>query len=145
MMHSEKYFGKPRNFWWNEDFLQLMATRWNLGEVEHVLDVGSGLGHWGMTLGRVLSETATVIGIDREETWVRKATEAAAQHHLDSRYSYQVGDANAIPFEDNTFDMVTCQTVLIHVPDVNAVLREMIRVLKPGVKSVNCCKFEVTF
>ena len=43
-----------------------------------------------------------------------------------------MGRAEALPFEDASFDMVTCQTVLIHVPDVSLVLREMMRVLRPG-------------
>lgn len=28
--HSAEYFGEQRDFWWNHDFLQLMARRWNL-------------------------------------------------------------------------------------------------------------------
>ena len=40
--------------------------------------------------------------------------------------------AEALPFEDATFDLVTCQTVLIHVPDPRAVVREFLRVTKPG-------------
>jgi SAM-dependent methyltransferase len=38
----------------------------------------------------------------------------------------------AIPFPDGAFDLVTCQTILIHVPDPVAVLKEMLRVLKLG-------------
>jgi SAM-dependent methyltransferase len=37
-----------------------------------------------------------------------------------------------LPFADRSFDMVTCQTVLIHVRDAKQVLREMLRVLKAG-------------
>jgi SAM-dependent methyltransferase len=43
-----------------------------------------------------------------------------------------VGEARALPFPDDTFDFVTCQTVLIHVSDVDAVLAEFSRVTKPG-------------
>ena len=130
--HSEKYFGKSRNYWWNNDFIELMAKRWDLTQVQSVLDVGCGIGHWGFVLSRVLPKTATLVGIDREPEWVRKSTEMAKGCDLDSRYSYCVGDANRLDFPDNSFDMVTCQTVLIHVADVEHVLREMIRVLKPG-------------
>jgi hypothetical protein len=38
----------------------------------------------------------------------------------------------SLPFEDNSFDMVTCQTVLIHVQNPVEALREMLRVTKPG-------------
>ena len=130
--HSADYFGKTRDYWWNADFLQLMATRWDLDKVENVLDVGCGVGHWSFVLSDILPQNTHLTGIDREPAWVQKATETAASLSLSERYSFQAGDANAIPFPDNHFDMVTCQTVLIHVGDVAHVLAEMIRVLKPG-------------
>lgn len=132
MLHSAKYFGKSRSFWWNQDFLSLMAKRWDLSNVSTVLDVGCGVGHWGYELSKILPKTARLVGIDREKEWVRRATEMARECQLDNRYTYQVGDANEIPFPNDHFDMVTCQTVLIHVPDVEHVLKEMVRVLKPG-------------
>ncbi|MGA1192723.1 MAG: hypothetical protein ACO3XO_10635, partial [Bdellovibrionota bacterium] len=52
-LHSAEYFGRQRSFWWNSDFLSLMATRWNLRNANKILDVGCGVGHWGMI---VLSE-----------------------------------------------------------------------------------------
>jgi SAM-dependent methyltransferase len=42
------------------------------------------------------------------------------------------GRGEELPFPDGQFDLVTCQTVLIHVADVVAVLREMGRVARPG-------------
>lgn len=43
-----------------------------------------------------------------------------------------VGDALAMPFQDNTFDGALCECLLEHVTDPKAVVREMVRVLKPG-------------
>ena len=126
------YFGKQRDYWWNQDFLHLMEKRWNLKNVQSVLDVGCGIGHWGQLLGLILPQTAQVIGIDREGAWIKEAQRRAIQHNLADRYSYQQADAHVIPFPDDTFDMVTCQTLLIHVTNLNQVLQEMIRVLKPG-------------
>jgi len=42
------------------------------------------------------------------------------------------GRRRALPFEDETFDLVTCQTLLIHVADPAAVIAEMRRVVAPG-------------
>jgi len=44
----------------------------------------------------------------------------------------RVADAERIPYEDETFDLVVGHAVLHHIPDVPAALREVLRVLKPG-------------
>lgn len=130
--HSADYFGDARDHWWNADFVELMARRWKLDQVTFALDVGSGVGHWGRVLAPHLAPGARMIGIDREDAWIREAHARAAQAGLGDRLSYRLGDAAKIPFHDDVFDLVTCQTVLIHVADPHAVLREMMRVVKPG-------------
>ncbi|AQT80914.1 SAM-dependent methyltransferase [Mycolicibacterium litorale] len=44
----------------------------------------------------------------------------------------RVADAEGIPYEDDTFDLVVGHAVLHHIPDVEKSLREVVRVLKPG-------------
>lgn len=131
-LHSAEYFVESRNYWWNLDFLQLMANRWQLQNVMNVLDVGCGVSHWGMLLKNFLPENAKVFGIDKEQGWIEEAEKKAKINKLEDRYFYKQGDGHNIPFADQTFDMVTCQTVLIHVKDVRRVLSEMLRVLKSG-------------
>src|SRR5207253_78300 len=77
--HSAEYFGDSRDFWWNADFLALMAARWNVTHVRTMLDVGCGIGHWGRTLAPVLPSDVRVTGIDREAAWVEKATQRARE------------------------------------------------------------------
>jgi SAM-dependent methyltransferase len=130
--HSAAFFGPARDFWWNLDQLELCARRIGLGDVRSVLDVGSGVGHWGRLLARVLPRDATVVGIDRETRWVEEATARAAAQGLADRFAYLHGAAEELPFDDASFDLVTCQTLLIHVADPLAVLCEMVRVARPG-------------
>ncbi|MGE3318563.1 MAG: class I SAM-dependent methyltransferase [Candidatus Berkiella sp.] len=130
--HSGHYFGDQRDLWWNYDFIELMAKRWDLSSVRSVLDIGCGIGHWGFTLAPFFNNDTQVQGIDPESAWVKKATQRAKEKGVHQQFHYQIGKAEQIPFEDNSFDMVTCQTVLIHVSDINVALKEMIRVLKPG-------------
>ena len=130
--HSAAYFGAFRDYWWNRDHLELCAQRLGFADVRSVLDVGSGVGHWGRVLAQVLPGDAVVTGIDREPEWVAEATRRAAEAGLGERFSYLHGDANGLPFEDASFDLVTCQTVLIHLADPLAAIREMARVTKPG-------------
>lgn len=130
--HSAELFRATRDFWWNADFMELMARRWRLDTVRSVLDVGSGVGHWGRTLLPHLPVDATISGVDPEPRWVARAGESAARDGLAARLRYSPGSAERLPFAGDTFDLVTCQTVLIHVADVHRALGEMIRVLKPG-------------
>ena len=130
--HSAEFFNEMREFWWNLDFLKLMAERLDLARVASVLDVGCGVGHWGRALAQVLPAASRITGVDREEEWIRGATQKAERAGLAARCEYLRGDALSLPFADGSFDLVTCQTVLIHLPDAREGLREMLRVTKPG-------------
>lgn len=130
-LHSAAYFGDQRDFWWNDDFVALLAQRLALAEVRDALDVGCGVGHWGRVLLPHMPDAA-LVGVDREPAWVAEAAVRAAAAGFGARASYRAGDVFALPFADATFDLVTCQTVLIHVADVPGALREMMRVLRPG-------------
>src|SRR5882724_8608092 len=130
--HSAEHFGDTRDHWWNLDFLRLMAKRWKLDAVRDLLDVGCGVGHWGMLLASVMAEDVRVTGIDREPSWVAEATARATARGIGGRFSYRLGEAERLPFPDDSFDLATCQTVLIHLSDPAAAIAEMRRVTKPG-------------
>jgi SAM-dependent methyltransferase len=126
--HSAAYFGPERDFWWNADHLRLIGARRALRRVHNVLDVGSGVGHWGRLIATLVAPGAAITGVEQEAEWVAQATRSAP----DERFRYVQGDAAALPFDDDTFDLVTCQTVLIHLADPQAAIREFARVAKPG-------------
>ncbi len=130
--HSAEHFGDTRDHWWHDDFIAMVASHWRLGAVRTVLDVGCGVGHWSRVLARVLPSEVEVIGIDREELWVAKAMQRTKAAGLSQRFEYRVASAESLPFDDGAFDLVTCQTLLMHVPDPEAVLCEMFRVTRPG-------------
>jgi SAM-dependent methyltransferase len=130
--HSAEAFGPLRDFWWNVDHLKLCAHRVGFDGARSVLDVGSGIGHWGRLLAQVLPADSTVVGVDPEPAWVEEAGRRAADAGLGDRFSYTLGSVESLPFGDASFDLVTCQTVLIHVADPRVAIREMLRVTKPG-------------
>src|SRR5215470_3596377 len=130
--HSAEHFGDTRDYWWNLDFLQLIGERLSFDRVRDFLDVGCGVGHWGQLLANVIPSSARVQGIDRDPLWVEKAAERAAACGLSDRFSYQIAVAEKLPFAEASFDLVTCQTVLIHMPDPGAAIDEMVRVARPG-------------
>lgn len=130
--HSAAFMGPDRDLFWNLDHIELIGRRFDLARAESVLDVGCGQGHWGRLLDVVTAPGATTVGVDFEPEWVAEATRQAQTAGLASRFSYQEGSADALPFAERSFDLVTCQTVLIHVPDPERVIAEMVRVTKPG-------------
>jgi len=130
--NSARYLGPWRDYWWNEDYLDLISKRLNFSAFHRVLDLGCGVGHWGRALARFLPQEARIVGLDREEKWVGQAKENAQSKESFKNFEYQTGLAENLPFHDNSFDLITCQTLLIHVADVKKVIQEMRRVLKPG-------------
>lgn len=121
--------GDWRDRWWADDFLSLMAERWQLKTARRVLDVGCGVGHWGQRLAPWFPD-AHLFGVDAEPQWIPQAQERAASLGLNA--TYQAAQAEELPFEADHFDVVVCQTLLMHVAEPVAVLREMCRVLRPG-------------
>lgn len=134
--HSALYFGDTRDHWWNDDFIALMAQRLELTRHRRVLDVGCGYGHWARVWLPHLAPGARLTGIDPESRSVdeaRSRTAAfAAQRHLEVDLDWHTAHVEALPFADGAFDLVTAQTVLIHVRDVRVAIAEMYRVLAPG-------------
>jgi ubiquinone/menaquinone biosynthesis C-methylase UbiE len=133
--HSAEWFGEQRDFWWNRDFLDLMARRWRLSEAGSLADIGCGLGHWSRLLYPYLSPPARLAGIDREPRWVAEAPEKfhrAFPNVAPELFSFHQGDATKLPLPDASFDVVTCQTVLMHLASPLDALREMLRILRPG-------------
>jgi len=92
-----------------------------------VLDLGCGGGFMAEALAR---RGAAVIGVDP----VAEVVAAAREHALLAGLAidYRVGGGEAIPLADRSVDCVVCVDVLEHVADIDRVLDEIARVLKPG-------------
>lgn len=131
--HSEEYFGEFRDFWWNQDYIELLAKRWNLNNRSTLLDVGCGLCHWSKMFCSYLKQPAKVVALDNDSKWA-KGNENVRDYFRNQQVDLEFIEGNAyqIPFPDDSFDIVTCQTVLIHLEDPLRAVTEMKRVLKKG-------------
>lgn len=133
--HSAANFGPQRDHWWNPDFLELMVRRWRLAEAESLADIGCGVGHWTRLLYPHCRPGARYAGVDREPRWVAESEVRFRQAFPDvpaGRATFHQADAVALPLPSDSFDVVTCQTLLMHLARPDEALREMRRILKPG-------------
>jgi ubiquinone/menaquinone biosynthesis C-methylase UbiE len=93
-----------------------------------VLDVGTGAGHTALAFA---PHVARVVAADLTEEMLAKTAELAAERNL-RNLETRVADAEALPFEDAAFDLVTCRLAFHHFPNPRRVVDEFARVLKPG-------------
>jgi 2-polyprenyl-6-hydroxyphenyl methylase/3-demethylubiquinone-9 3-methyltransferase len=92
-----------------------------------VLDLGCAGGFMAEALD---DRGARVTGIDPAAEAIAAAQAHAAEEARDIRYDVGVGEA--LPYGDGAFDAVVCVDVLEHVSDLDRVLAEVARVLRPG-------------
>lgn len=106
----------------------------SLGELrpgERVVDIGSGAGMDSLIAAKKVGPGGRVIGVDMTPTMLAKARRAAEEAEL-SNVEFREGYAEALPVEDGWADVIVSNGVLNLMPDKDAALREMVRVLKPG-------------
>jgi SAM-dependent methyltransferase len=110
--------------WWYRGRRRVIAAelgRLELPTAARVLDAGCGSGRTMVDLRRY----GEVVGIELSED----AAEIARERDCGD---VVIGRIEQLPFEDGTFDLITCLDVIEHTPDDRAALRELRRVAKPG-------------
>lgn len=100
---------------------------------DRVLDLGCGEGRH--VINAYLHGDVTAIGVDlnhRDLLTSRERFLPFAQTDSNKHFYLQQADATKLPFPDKSFDKIICSEVLEHIPDYQAVLAEIERILKPG-------------
>lgn len=92
------------------------------------LDVATGAGH---TAAVFAPHVAKVIASDLTPEMLEQARKLAAEKSLGNMET-AIADAEALPFPDASFDLVTCRIAPHHFPSIEKFLQEVHRVLKPG-------------
>ena len=95
-----------------------------------VLDFGCGPGTISAGLAKAVAP-GELHGVDMEASQVELAKAVANSYGIENAF-FHVGDVTELEFPDGHFDVAHCHNVLMHVPDTQAVLAEILRVLKPG-------------
>jgi 2-polyprenyl-3-methyl-5-hydroxy-6-metoxy-1,4-benzoquinol methylase len=93
-----------------------------------VLDVGCGDGALALAFARL--GATHISGCDPDRRMIACALAQAT--HSKASVNLTVARSQALPYADRSFDVVSCITVLAFIPDAEAAIREMARVLRPG-------------
>ncbi|MBN3521085.1 methyltransferase domain-containing protein [Algoriphagus lutimaris] len=118
----EKYLG-PYLY---EPFSKYVTNR-ILGDPQQVLEIGCGSGRLTNHLVNSLSQTAKLTALDINSNMIAVAKEKVQSYQVE----FVHGDAQEMPFEDNTFDFVVCQFGFMFLPNKQKGFNEAWRVLKP--------------
>jgi arsenite methyltransferase len=119
---------------WAVESFAGVANPWQLGRLnagERVLDLGSGAGTDSLVAAQMVGEHGHVTGIDMTPAMLAKARAAAAEMGL-SNVEFVEGEAERLPFPDESFDVVVSNGVIDLIPDKDAVFSELRRVLVRG-------------
>ena len=93
------------------------------------LELGAGTGFFSLNLKQAgILDEVHVTDLSPGMVEAARANAEALGFTVHGR----VADAERIPYDDNTFDVVVGHAVIHHIPDVEAAFREVLRVLKPG-------------
>jgi SAM-dependent methyltransferase len=102
---------------------------------EAVLDVACGTGVVAVAAARAVGPGGRVLGIDLADAMVH-ASRQRAQHLGLGQAGFERMDAEQLQLPDASFDLVLCALGLMYVPDPDAALRQLHRVLRPGGRAV---------
>jgi ubiquinone/menaquinone biosynthesis C-methylase UbiE len=138
-------------FWWERthpsafpyagrlllDFTHPFITREHLAEVlepkpgERILEIGPGTGYYSVEIADRVGPEGGLTLVDVQQEYLDHTMRAASERGL-GNLDPVLTDAAALPFEDGAFDGAYLVTVLGEVPDRDAAVRELGRVVKPG-------------
>jgi O-methyltransferase/aklanonic acid methyltransferase len=111
-------------------FGEKLVAAAGIGEGDRVLDVATGQGACLVPAAEAVGSSGDVVGIDISEQMIEVLERSIADARL-NHVQVRLMDAEALTFEDCSFDVVTCAFALFHLDRVR-VLPEFARVLKPG-------------
>jgi ubiquinone/menaquinone biosynthesis C-methylase UbiE len=98
---------------------------------ERLLEIGPGTGYYSLPVAERLGAEGVLQIFDLQQEMLEHTMRAARERGIGNLVPTQ-GDARTLPYEDDRFDGAFLVTVLGEIPDQEAALRELARVIKPG-------------
>jgi demethylmenaquinone methyltransferase/2-methoxy-6-polyprenyl-1,4-benzoquinol methylase len=109
----------------------------NIQPGQAAIDVACGTCDWTIALAHAVGKEGRVVGLDFSQNMLDVGAYKVAREGVSGVVELVNGDAMKLPYADNTFDYATIGFALRNVPDIQTVLNEMTRVVKPGGKVVS--------
>ena len=100
---------------------------------ETALDIGCGPGYLTFDMARQVGVRGRVVAVDTSEPMLGIARARCADM---DRIEFHLADAAALPCEEACIDVAAAVQVYLFVPDLDVVMRELVRVLRPGGRAV---------
>ena len=124
------YLENTRQRMWNDDYFEFLVKQvWKIDYPVKILDVGCGYGDLGKRLLPIIPNGSSYKGIDIAEDLIEKAREDFSN----SKYNTEFEVMNLLEYEPvEKYDIVICQSVLRHIPEVKEVLKKMIASVVSG-------------
>lgn len=121
----------------NEDYLEFLVTHvWKLDQICRLAEFGCGSGKMGLQIMPFLTQGSTYTGIDQSSQLIARGQQNWA--NTPWKAEFHEGSIYNAPFADQSFDVTMTHTVLMHVPHPELVIKEMIRVTRPGGLVIAC-------
>jgi demethylmenaquinone methyltransferase/2-methoxy-6-polyprenyl-1,4-benzoquinol methylase len=126
--YLSKVYDRVNPFIWNEEMRTEALTFLDIQQGDRVLDVGCGTGFGTEGL---LQHTDDVHGLDQS---IHQMEKAFTKFGKNDQVRFYRGDAERLPFKDDSFDVVWSSGSIEYWPNPVAALREFRRIVKPGNK-----------
>lgn len=120
----------------HQSWRKFTMKKMNVQKGDSAIDIACGTAPWTIDLAKK-SKDGRVVGLDFSQNMLNVAEKKIKSLNLDKQIDLIHGSAMNIPFPDDSFDYATIGFALRNVPDIEVVLSEMMRVVKPGGRVVS--------
>jgi ubiquinone/menaquinone biosynthesis C-methylase UbiE len=116
---------------WHPRIAHRLVEHANISRGQHVLDIATGTGTVAIEAAQLVGSQGWVVGVDISPGMLavaRRKVETLGLNNIE----FQLADAEALSFVDNSFDCVLCSSAFIWMSNLSAALRHWYHILKPG-------------
>jgi ubiquinone/menaquinone biosynthesis C-methylase UbiE len=133
---SIEFFDPPKTIEGEREVKDLILEILDFKPDASVLEVGCGTGNDVREIASHVGPTGQVVGIDSSEALIAESKRRASGSNLP--VEFRLGDVRQLDFPNGTFNRVRTDRVLMFVPEIEAAIGEMVRVLRPGGRLFTC-------